>query len=378
MSLFSSLGKRPQPPGRREMTIDDALAVLAAAVFAVVGPPELWKMPQLLGLDRAVQAAGAVGKLDANSDPFDGYTHHPVLPHQNAVVSIALQILDALGTRAYAILAAWKTGRLVPLAQTLDTRSAWKRMSWLTRALILLAALLEMWLAATLWERLIGAGDSWSWIVGGVWALILLIGTLKAAEWIHDHRPGLIEDRGLWIAGAAAAVLAIVLTFYAFGLAGGAQADPTAGGATGGGVANTTTSGSPDNDVNWVFLAVYLGAMLFIALTVLFSHVRDLGLELREATNSRLAALDALPSDLETLQLAIELLKACVALAREPNAVHAVVQAYVGAARQELPPAQSSRWDTRELEHCQVSDPAWAADIESEIEALERRAAREA
>lgn len=346
-----------------------ALAVIADWVGKMIGPAELWVMPRLVNIAEATDACDRAGRVDAGTQPFDKYTEHPRLSLQHAIVPALMGLLPLLGIRARDILAAYKNGTLSTRPKPIPATVWNKAISPLTWLLLAVGALIEMWLGAQLWERLISADDTWSWIVGLVWGLVIAAGMIVIARLMWEHSPGLLQERGLLIAATLAAVFGFGLAVYAFALAGGAETDPT-GGIEGGSTAGAST-GSDGLAVNWVFALVYFGAMGFIGAMLVFAHFRDMNQEAKERQRAKREAWSHVLSPEDQLKLAIELLEACLTLVHQAmTVIQAMTSAYVGGARMVLPPELNSLWDSSKLETLKIEDPAWTSDIRNEIEIL--------
>jgi hypothetical protein len=361
--------RQPETPVPEPIERSD-VADLANAVQDAVGPEPLTEQPRV-ALGPAIGKARTVGGNDAAGTPFDVYSHNPVLPSEQMVLAITGMLSVLIGERAFAILAAFYTGTLTPPMPELKMREGWRAMSWRTRMLVGLIAGIEAFLGANLFERLVGAPDSISWLVGVGWSLILTLSLLAAAGWISEHRPALVANWGLPLAGAVGLVFVALIAFYAYALAGGRSV--TTGGVSGGGLAGTAPQAA--SSVNWVFLAVYFTAMLLFGAVLLISHVHDLGVEKKRYAMAVRTAKEAQYDQEQQRQLAIQLLTACVELAAGlQDMVQAITRAYVAGARRILPPALSSMWNSDHLENCQVAEPAWVTPIKAEIEKLKKNA----
>lgn len=355
----------PEPPIERSDVTD-----LANAVQDAVGPKPLTEQPRVT-LGPAIGKARTVGGNDADCTPFDAYSHNPMLPSEQMVLAVAGMLSVLIGERAFAILAAYHTGTLTPPMPAPKMREGWRALSWRTRMLVGLIAAIEAFLGANLFERLVGAPDSISWLVGVGWSLILTFGLLAVAGWISEQRPALVANWGLPLAGAVGLVFVALIAFYAYALAGGRSV--TTGGVSGGGLAGTVPQAA--SSVNWVFLAVYFTAMLLFGAVLLITHVHDLGVEKKRYAMAVRAAKEAQYDPEQQRQLAIQLLTACVELASGlEDMEHSVTRGYVAGARRQLPPHQSSMWKSDHLEKYQVAEPDWVAPIKAEIDKLKKSA----
>ncbi|GAA1508726.1 hypothetical protein [Nocardioides humi] len=370
--LASGAVPTDQDAARGPQTPKAALAVLAGWVSTMVGPSELRVMPQLVNIAEATDASNNAGVADARSKPFDIYSEAPRLSLEQAILPTLLGVLDLIGIRARDILAACRNGKLTPLPQPTLPAVWYRAISPLTWILLVIGGLIEMWLGAQLWERLISADDSWSWVVGLAWGSVIAAGMVVIARMVWEQRPGLLQERGLVIAFALAAVFGFGLAIYAYALAGGAEPEQS------GGIEGGTTTGadvaSSGVGVNWIFALVYFGAMAFIAAMLVFAHLRDMSQEAKERRRAKRDAWSQVLSPEDQIRLAIELLEACLALVHQATTViQALASAYVGGARMTLAPELNSMWNTDRLERLEIAPPAWMGDIRQEIRVLKQR-----
>lgn len=344
------------------------LASLASAIQQMVGPADLRQPPQLGQETVAITAAREQGRDDAKDDPFDEISHRPRLPQQDALVNTCLQLLELLGARARAIVAADFSGSGV----VADIVGGWRVLSWRTRGLLLLAAVVEGVLGAKLVERLTGVADAYSWLVGIAISLICTLGTLAVAEAVHRQSRGIVSGTGAWIAGLIVFIALLFLGAYAWGLGGGAETDTGAGGIEGGGVPTATSTPPPENDINWALTVIYLALMLLILASVILSHLIDLSAADRATVRQRLAAQDAELSPRQAIESKVELLEACLELLEQAKLrVQALVAAYVGGVQAVLPPAVFSLWEgSTDLTHLDLPDPDWVLGIRKEVARL--------
>lgn len=359
---MKSTSEQSLPPGAASAD----LATLSDAVSRCVKPEELWEPPRV-ELGEVVAAAAEVGQGDAARPGFDQYSRNVRLPHENAVVENAKRIGDEIGARARAIVKAHGEGLLTEPAEPKHS-GGWRALTWQDWALIMCIAIVEMVLMQGAIERITRVPDQVSWMIGLAWALGLTLGLLQLAQVISAARPGLVEDRGRMLGAVGVAWFVLLVIAYAFALSGGGAAVP-ANGVTGGGVAGSEAAAT--SDVNWVFLGVYIAAMIYFGLILLFSHIRHIGQEKQEIAAEQLAAQDARADGDGQTRRAIQLLETCVEQAGDlTSTVRSVVGAYVGSARRELTPELASMWDTTELEAVEVPEPAWVQQIRNEITRL--------
>lgn len=360
---MKSTSEQSPPPGAASAD----LGTLSDAVSRCVKPDELWEPPRV-ELGEVVAAAAEVGQGDAARPGFDQYSRNVRLPHENAVVENAKRIGDVIGGRARAIVKAHGEGQLTQPAEPTHS-GGWRALTWQDWALIVCVAIVEIVLMQGAIERITRVPDQVSWMIGLAWALGLTLGLLQLAQVISAARPGLVEDRGRMLGAVGAACFVLLVIAYAFALSGGGSVLPVNSGVTGGGVAGGGPAAA--SPINWVFLGVYIAAMIYFGLILLISHIRHIGQEKQRITAERLAAQDAQADGDRQTRRAIQLLETCVDLAEDLEVtVRSVVGAYIGSALRGLTPELASMWDTTALEAVEVPEPAWVQQIRDEITRL--------
>lgn len=369
----SSGEEKPLEPPNQIMF---AIAQLTRWVQSMIMPGELWKTPYLADNGGATQAAHNAGMADASSDPFDIYSTTPRMPHENTVLSIAMELVDKIGGRARDILVALEAGNLTEHFTVEPAAQGWKATSLRTKVLMVMAATFEMVLGSKLIETLTSVPDFASWAVGVAMALVLTASSLSIAHAIHIQQPSLLRGKGMWIAVAVVGLGMIFLTAYAIGLGGGAEARPESGGLSGGN-APGSESGPADPGINWMLAIIYLALLGFLLASVVLSHLNDLYDAEKRRVSSSITAQDARSTPEVQCRLAIGLLWACLTLVPEAkHRVQELIRAYVGGGRTVLPPHLNSIWNTNDLENRQIPDPGWMQEIRDEIERLERQVQR--
>lgn len=347
------------------------LTMLAESVQRMLAPDEVWKSPRLDNEGSATEAAHQTGVEDAKSNPFDAYSETPRMPHQETVHSIAMQLMDLLGTRARDILAALRTYSLTKPFVELAPTKGWRATSPRTKVLLIVAAVLECVFGAKLVETLTSVPDWASWAIGIAIASILTASALSIAHAIFIQQPSLLRGRGMWLAGGVAGIGIVFLTAYAIGLGGGAQARPKSGGIVGGSAAGERPE-RVSAEINWMLAIIYLALLIFLLASVILSHLDDLHDLQKHLVDERIAAQDEVLKPAAQAELAVQLLETCINLVPQAkHRVHSLIRAYVGGARSVLTPQLNSIWDTSSLANLKIEDPAWVAQIRQEIDRLE-------
>jgi len=366
-----SLGKG-HAPGEPVVTITEALAWLLASIQAMVLPAEIWKMPYLDDGGAGTKAATTVGGLNGGSNPADDLSRSVKMPDQGTVVKYVMELLEVIGQRAYAILAALSTGTLtMPFMPTSPARGWWKTTSWRTKVLLAVSFVLEAVFGSKMAERLAGSSDYISWAVGLAIAAVLTVSAISIAEAIQHQQLGLLRGYGAWAALGVAVLGVLFLTTYAWGLGGGAEAQPTISGLNGGAAPDSAVTSGPSE--NWALIVIYASLLLFLLTSVVLSHLIDLFHEDVARVDKDMAAKKAVLPPEGQKRLAIELLTQCVVLIEQAkHRVRGLIQAYIGGVRLVLPPALNSAWNTDALENLELPDPAWVKDIKEEIARLTR------
>lgn len=354
-------------------TIARLLSELLAAIQGMVLPPTIHEMPYLADDGRATKAAHDIGILEPKAS-VDESSRNPKMPHQASIVKAVSELPELVGQRAYAILAALNAATLSVLYVASEPVKGWKATSWRTRVLLVVAFTLEAVFGARLAERLAGSSDYVSWAVGLAIATLLTASAMSIAYAIHTQQIGLLRGKGAWV-GLGLAILAVAfLSAYAWGLGGGAEADTSGGGLTGG-TATGDTGGTSGDTEDWALMVIYLGLLVLLLATVVLSHLLDLFYEQVERVDRDMALKDHVLSCDDQVVLAIKLLRQCLVLKDQAkHRARGILMSYVGGVRSTLSPDVNMAWTTDDLEHLDLPDPAWVAEIEAEIKRLERRA----
>jgi hypothetical protein len=356
---------------QNKITITDGLGRLLAAIQAMVMPEAIWQMPYLNNGADATDAAVTVGQKDVESAAIDDLTRNPIMPNQMTVVAHAKELLELIGKRAYAILAALKAETLTEGFVPSTPAKGWKATSLRTKVLLFVAFVLEAVFGAVMAERLAGSHDYISWAIGLAIAALLTASSLSIAHAIHTHQIGFLRGKGAWVALGVSVLAIAFLTVYSLGLGGWAKALPIGGATMHGGTTPGATPGNTGAAMNWALTLIYGALLLFLLASVVCSHLIDLYREELARVDKDVAAKKAVLSpDAQKLR-AIQLLSHCIVLAEQAkHRAQGLVHAYVGGVRRTLTPALNSRWNTDSLENLNLPDPSWLPKINAEIEKL--------
>lgn len=252
-----------------------ALAGLLAAIQDMVLPQQIYLMPFLGDGTVATEAATEIGRTDGRN--LDDLTRTVRTSNLTTVLKYVQELLEVVGQRANAVLAAQKASTLTEVFQPSEPLTGWRATSSRTKLLMLVACVLEAAFGAKMAERLASSEDAVSWLVGVAIALLLTSSALAIAQAIHEQELGLVRGKGAWIALGVAVVAVAFLSVYAFGLGGGAEGTPTSGGLSGGSTPGMTSDAG--NSENWVLVLVYCGLLLLLLSAVVLSHLIDLYVE---------------------------------------------------------------------------------------------------
>lgn len=360
----------PQLESHDINTMPNPLANFLGALQQMILPLEVWLMPYLDDGKVATHWAISTGKADAGSNPGDAMTRTMIMPNQGTVVSYVSELSETVGRRAFAIIAALQAGTLTPPLTPTTLVTGWKATSLRTKALMLVAFVLEVVFGAKMAERLAGSGDWISWAIGLAIATVFTMCSLAVAAAIHTKEPGLLRGRGSWVALGLVILAVLFLGLYAWGLGGGAEAQPSGTGLAGGSAPGDSAP-PPGQSENWALVLIYGSLLLLLLASVVVSHIIDLYGEDVKRVNADMLEKNKVLTPEAQKQLSIRLLLECLILVDQAkHRAQGLVLAYVGGVRTILPPAYNAAWQTGDLERLDLPNPAWVPKIEAEIRRL--------
>lgn len=368
-------GSRPRPAASDHLGVPERLlgALRESEDQVVEGDPETGV--RVVPTRRSYNIAEEIGLDDGKHPNQDENSVDTHLPHQKPVHDVAQAPRTALGRLAQAISTSYHDGTLGQVLPGAVTRHPSRFLLACILAVVGLVMVFETLVGQRLWQRLVpGLSDHQSVAASLVLTVLLAVGSIIAAWILHTRCPGLIAAFGGRLVVVWAALVLTCVGLLAYVLGGGVQAQPTAGGTSGGGRASTPPSLVGEHVHVALMLAYFL--LLTVANVTIFGlHLlqqhRDDVVYVNATINERDRAAEAsVPSDRLNAFYA-HLLRECLGAALESVNSHGrgVVGAYNSGVERHISPELKVVWKRLDFDD---SEPDWVSEIRSEIQAAER------
>jgi hypothetical protein len=301
------------------------------------------------------------GARDAGQSSFDELSHDPRLPSQEAVLSIAQDLVDTVAEQGLAAAAA-ATDATMATDSGSPLPSPRRHLSVRTIVLATVVFGTETFLGAVVPQKLLGSSDVTALLYGMTLACGFAAVAWVGAQAVYSRRNNLLRTHG-WLTSGLLALGVVTMVVLAAAVVSGVA----------GGSSVSVIGGRAEiRRDNWLLLPLYASVVATLTFAVAVSHYQDLADAARRRVDESLARLDARPTASAAAAQAAKILRATeIVLVEAVDVAHGTVRSYVAGARAALPTHLVSHWDaTPLLEHAFEVD-GWLERVRDRRSALD-------